>query len=177
MDLLLGLDVGTTAVKAAVYDTRLCVVAAAQASYQRGLASPREGWVEHDTADLWRGVVEAVRSVVAAAEDQGTVVALSLSTQGGTTIALDRGGKSLRPAISWMDTRADGQVGEGWTAERVYRTTGWWSDNGLSLRHVRWLREHEPELYAATERFVFVNDFVLGRMTGAYLMDPGRPRS
>ncbi len=173
MDLLLGLDIGTTAVKAAVYDTRLCVVASAQANYQRGLASPREGWAEHDSADLWRGVVEAVRSAVAAAAGQGKVLALSLSTQGGTTIALDRTGQSLRPAISWMDTRAAGSMlSEGWTADRVYRTTGWWSDNGLSLRHMRWLHEHEPELFSATERFVFVNDFVLGRMTGAYLMDP-----
>src|SRR5512140_2698850 len=98
MDLLLGLDIGTTAVKAAVYDSRLRLLASAQASYQRGRGSPREGWVEHDSDDLWQGVVAAVRSVAAAAAGQGTIAALSLSTQGGTTIALDGAGKSLRPA-------------------------------------------------------------------------------
>jgi xylulokinase len=173
MDLLLGLDIGTTAVKAAVYDPRLHLLASAQVGYQKGLASPREGWVEHNCADLWQGVVAAVRSVAAAAAGQGTVTALSLSTQGGTTIALDGAGKTLRPAISWMDTRATGQsLRAGWSADRVYRTTGWWSDSGLSLRHIRWLNEHEPELFAHTHRFVFVNDFVLERMTGAAAMDP-----
>lgn len=176
MELLLGLDVGTTATKAYVYDLEGRVVAAASASYGSGLSTPQEGWVEQDPEELWRAVVQATRAVAAASAGQGRIVALALSAQGGTTIAANAKGRALRPAISWMDTRAalaEGpELGHQWGGEFFYRTTGWWSEAALPLQHICWLRRHEPHVFAAAARFLFVNDYVLARMTGKHCMDP-----
>ncbi len=173
MELLLGLDIGTTAVKAGVFDARMQPVASSQVAYRRGLVFPRQGWVEHDAADLWQGVIEAVRAVASAAAGKGEIVSLSLSTQGGTTIVLDREGQALRPAISWMDTRAVGaELGPALSADAVYRLTGWWSPSGLPLQHIAWLAANEPSLHAQAARFAFVSDYIIGRMTGEYATDP-----
>jgi xylulokinase len=176
MDLLLGLDVGTTATKACVYDLEGRVVAAASANYESGLRTPQEGWIEQDPEELWRAVVQATRAAAAASAGQGRIVALALSAQGGTTITADADGQALRPAISWMDTRAalaEGpELGRLWGGEFFYRTTGWWSEAALPLQHICWLRRHEPHIFAAAARFLFVNDYVLARMTGEYCMDP-----
>ncbi len=177
MDLLLGLDVGTTATKALLCDLQGRVVAEASAGYPSGLQYPHPGWVEQDPAELWQAVTQAVRAVVAQAPAGGQVAALSLSSQGGTTIPVDVDGRPLRPAISWLDTRASA-AGEGAALgrrlgeERVYRSTGWWLPAGLPLHHLDWLRRHEPQTFAAAHRFLFVNDYVLLRLTGEAVMDP-----
>jgi len=171
MDLLIGLDVGTTAVKAAVYDERLQLIATANVPYVQGLAAPHEGWAEHDVDDLWRGVVAALRAAAATAAGKGRIVGLSLSTQGGTTIALDAQGRPLAPAMSWMDTRAANPSGIA-SPDAVYRATGWWSTTGLPLQHIAWLSRNRPDVFAQSSRVVFVADFVIGRMTGVYVADP-----
>lgn len=171
MDLLLGLDVGTTAVKAALFDEHLNRISSANTPYVHGLTAAHEGWAEHDVEDLWRGVVAAVRAATASAAGRGRIAALSLSTQGGTTIALDEQGQPLAPAISWMDTRATNPAGMALPGA-VYRTTGWWSATGLPLQHIAWLRRNRPDVLAATARVVFVADYVIGRMTGVYTADP-----
>ncbi len=176
MDVLLGLDIGTTATKAGVYDLNGHTVVAAGANYEGGLSSPREGWMEQEPEDLWRAVVQATRSAAAAASDKGRIVALAISSQGGTTIPADATSHPLRPAISWLDTRAMTAGGLEldleWGRDFFYHTTGWWSEAGLPLQHICWLRRHEPHTFAAASRFLFVNDFVMARMTGEYRMDP-----
>ena len=77
-DLLLGLDVGTTATKALLFDTEGNVVASAIHSYD--LVTPHEGWVEQDPEDLWRGVVETSRSVLAQIAPCDRIVALAQSS-------------------------------------------------------------------------------------------------
>jgi len=172
-ELLLGLDVGTTATKALLFDREGGVVASA--SYAYGLMTPHEGWVEQDAEELWRGVVETSRAVVAQAGDGGRVVALGLSSQAGTTIPVDADGVPVYNAFSWMDKRAEVQarhVRETWGAEWVYRTTGWHLHSGLPLQHIAWLRQDRADDFAAVCYFLFVNDFVVHRLTGRLCMNP-----
>jgi xylulokinase len=173
MDLLLGLDVGTTATKALLFSLDGDVVASASHAY--GLLTPHEGWVEQDPEDLWGGVVATCRALVAGLAPGDRIVALSQSSQAGTTIAVDALGRPTYNAISWMDGRATAQaersrqeLGE----EFLYRVSGWPLFNGLPLQHVRWLRDERPDVVAATRRYVFVNDYVTWRLTGEYCMNP-----
>jgi sugar (pentulose or hexulose) kinase len=72
---------------------------------------------------------------------------------------LDAAGAPLRPAISWMDTRARrDDARQQLDATHAYRATGWWSESGLSLRHLAWLGRHEPAVLAQAQRIAFVND-------------------
>ena len=172
-DLLLGLDVGTTATKALLFDSRGHEVASA--SYAYGLITPQDGWVEQDAEELWRGVVSTCHSVGQQAGSNTRIAALGLSSQAGTTIPVGANGQPTHHAFSWMDHRAGEQaqrVREQFGDEFIHRTTGWRLGNGLPLLLIAWFRENCPEAFAATQRFLFVNDFVVQRLTGRLCMNP-----
>ena len=173
MDLLIGLDVGTTATKALLFDLTGRVLASATRGY--GLIVPRPGWVEQDPEEIWRAVVETLRALGQECHARHRVVALSLSSQGGTTIPVAADGRPLYNAISWMDERACEQteyVREKWGAEFIRATTGWPLMNGLPLQHIGWLRQNRPAEFALARYFLFVNDFIIQRLTGRLCMNP-----
>jgi xylulokinase len=173
VDLLLGLDVGTTATKALLFDLKGNVVASA--SYKYDLLTPHKGWVEQDAEELWCGVAVTSRAVLRQVGDGHRVVALGLSSQAGTTIPVGADGQPTYNAFSWMDHRADEQaqrVREEWGADFIYRTTGWRLGSGLPLQHIAWFRENRPDDFAATRHFLFVNDFIVYRLTGRLCMNP-----
>lgn len=178
MDLLLGLDVGTTATKALVFDLQGNELALA--SYNYGLVTPRDEWVEQDAEDLWRGVVMTCRAVAKQISERpggerDRIVALGLSSQAGTTIPLGADGQPTHLAFSWMDHRGREQAQQTrakWGDTWVHRTSGWRLSGGLPLQHIAWFRENCREAFAATERITFVNDFVVQRLTGRLCMNP-----
>ncbi|MCP4165955.1 MAG: hypothetical protein GY759_08700 [Chloroflexi bacterium] len=172
-DLLLGLDVGTTATKAMLFDTQGDVIASADCSYP--LHTPENGWVEQDPDDLWQGVVTTLRSVLEKIGAGDRVIALSLSSQAGTTIPVDAGNQPIYPAISWMDNRASAQaaqVRERWGAETIHHRTGWHLVDGLPLQHITWLRENRPDIFRSARRYLFVNDFIAHKLSGRLCMNP-----
>ena len=173
MDLLLGLDVGTTATKELLFDLAGNVVASASCSY--GLIVPRPGWVEQDPAELWRGVVETSQAVLSQIGSEDRIVALSQSSKAGTTIPADAKGQPVCNAISWMDERAGEQaqrVQQRWGSNFIKTTTGWMLWEGLPLQHIAWLRENRPDIFSAARHFFFVNDFITYRLTGRLCMNP-----
>jgi len=172
-DLLIGLDVGTTATKALLFDLNGNVVASASRGY--GLRTPRPGWVEQDPEEIWRAVVETLRSLSLKRGPHDRVLALGQSSQGGTTIPVDAGGRLVHHAFSWLDQRADEEakhVRATWGDEPIRVLTGWPLISGLPLEHIAWFRRHCPAQFAAAERFLFVNDFIGCRLTGQLCMDP-----
>lgn len=172
-DLLIGLDVGTTATKALLLDSAGRVLASAGRGY--GLHTPQPGWVEQDPEAIWCAVVDVLRSLGQAARPQDRVVALCQSSQGGTTIPVDGGRRPLHPAFSWMDQRGAAEaaaVEARWGAEFIRTTTGWALSAGLPLQHIAWFRRHCPAEFAATQHFLFVNDYIGCRLTGQLRMNP-----
>ena len=173
MDLLLGFDVGTTATKALLMNIEGEVIASA--SYSYGLITPREDWVEQDPEELWRGVVAVCREVMKHVKPQDRVLALSISAQGGTTIPVDAHFQPVGNAISWMDHRAheqSQQIRENMGEDRLYQVTGWQLGDGLPLLHIYWMRQTDPETFASIRCFLFVNDFIIHKLTGELCMDP-----
>ena len=172
-ELLLGLDVGTTATKAVLFDLEGVMVATSTEAYD--LITPRRDWVEQDPEALWQAVVTAVRSVIAQTGPTDRVVALGQASQGGTTIPVDDEGRPTYHAISWMDGRATAEaagIASALGSDYVRRTTGWPLGPALPLKHIAWLRAHEPGIFRKTARFLFVNDFITERLTGERMMNP-----
>ncbi len=172
-DLLIGLDVGTTATKALLFDLQGRVLASASRGY--GLITPRPGWVEQDAEEIWQAVVETLAALSQAHGPQDRVVALGQSSQGGTTIPVGHDARPLHHAFSWMDQRADQEAREveaRWGWEFIRTTTGWSLIAGLPLQHIAWFRRHCPAEFAAASHFLFVNDFVGYRLTGQLCMNP-----
>src|ERR1017187_6683325 len=172
--LLLGIDVGTSAVKAALMDRRGSLHAVGQAEYP--LHHIRPAWVEQDPDDWWRGTCQAIREALAKVPHGAErVLGLAVSCQAPALLALDRSGRPLRPAMIWMDRRAEAetlQLAEQMGGDRIYRVTGNRPDALYVAARLLWLRNHEPETLRRTWQFVQVNGYINYRLTGRLTLDP-----
>ena len=173
MDLLIGLDVGTTGTKAIAFDLEGHVVASATRQY--GLLTPESGWVEQNPLELWDAVATTLRAVAGQIDPGDRVIALTQSSQGGTTIPVDANFQPTYNAISWMDGRGEVEqayIGATFGAERLYRVTGWKLMPALPLVHLLWLRKNRPEAFERTRWVTFVNDYIGWHLTGTLGMNP-----
>jgi xylulokinase len=172
--LLLGIDAGTSAVKAVLVDPRGSLCAVGQAEYP--LHHLRPAWVEQDPDDWWRGTCQAVNEALAKVPNgAGRVLGLAVSCQAPTLLALDRSGRPLRPAMIWMDRRAEAEIvrlAEQMGADQIYRVTGNRPDAFYVAARLLWLRNHEPEVLKRTWQFVQVNGYINYRLTGQLTLDP-----
>jgi len=171
MALLLGVDVGTTRVKALVVNPDGEVLA--EGDRRIGLSHPQSDWAEQDSEEWWRALVE-VSGEVSARSSGDRISAMALSTQGGAQTPVDKRGNPLRPARAWMDQRArreaeelNDEVGKRVWFERTGKTMG--PTNTAS--YPRWLEKHEPEVFVKTARFAETQDFLVHRLTGEWRID------
>jgi xylulokinase len=171
--MVLGCDVGSQGTNVALYEANGDVVASADEPYD--VSFPAPGWAEQDPA-LWLAALErAVRRVLAALDgDASRIKGISLASQLDGVVAVDRGGRPLRPALIWMDRRAEPQALA--LAERVdrrdfYRLSGANLDSSHGVFKMLWLRDREPELFRATATFHLPGSFVLEHLTGERAVD------
>lgn len=170
-DLLLGVDVGTSAVKAALVSAEGGVLAASER--RCALSHPAPGRAEQRAEDWWLALQAAVRDVTENV-DAGRVRALGLSTQGGTLVPVDVEGRALCSAVSWMDSRATSQQSEFERrvgSERMRAITGWAMCGGLNALQILWLKENRPEVFYAADRFLSVPGYLTQRLTGRAAVD------
>jgi xylulokinase len=170
---VVGIDVGSQSVKALVSDESGAVLATASAPC--AMTHPRDGWAEQDPAD-WEGAIAA--SVRAACEQAGVpggaVRTLGLACQVDGLVALDAGLRPLRPAIIWLDRRAGRQtaaLAEAAGAELLVARTGLQPDSSHSGPKAMWLRDEEPEHYAAARWLAPVGGHLDGWLTGEVVQD------
>lgn len=172
-DLLLGIDVGTTAVKAAIVDTRGNLLAACQAEYP--IFHVRSTWVEQNPEDWWQATCQVVRqSLSGVSHAPERILSLAVSSQGPTLLPLDRSGKPLGRAMIWMDRRAAAEAQ--WLsdiigADEIYQVTGNRPDPYFIASRLLWMKNHEPEQLARACLFVQVNGYINHRLTGCWTLD------
>jgi xylulokinase len=161
---LVGLDVGTSAVKGVAIDDEGLVLATASADYP--LSRPRPGWSEQEPERWWR----AAEDVLSRLPD-GPV---GLSGQMHGLVVLDTEQRVLRPAILWNDQRTAAECAEieervGFT--RLVELTGNRALTGFTAPKLLWLRRHEPELYGRIRHVLLPKDYVRLRLTGELAVD------
>ena len=156
----LGIDVGTTAVKALVVDEAGAVVAEAESPLD--VLVPRPVWAEQDPRDWWAGTVNAVRAACAQAGIRG-VEAIGLSGQMHSSVLLDKADRVLRPAILWNDVRTTiqcqaivDQVGKA----GLRRMVGNPALEGFTAPKLLWMRDEEPSLFDQARTLLLPKDFV-----------------
>lgn len=168
--LLIGLDLGTSAIKGVLMDAQGTVLAEAGADTR--FLHPQPGWVEVVPDAHYDNVCQVLRALAAAAP--GEVTALAMAAASGNTLLTDGAGVPLTHIISWMDARArqaPPPALAGLTADAVAQIAGWPCIDCLPLAHLAWLRENQPRLYAAAAHCGMDTDWLLHRLTGRWIMD------
>jgi sugar (pentulose or hexulose) kinase len=169
--LYLGIDAGTTGAKAMVVDAAGTPHGHGQAGYR--LDCPRPGQFVQDAADWQDAVTIAVRAACATA-DPARVVALAVSAQGGTLVAVNACHRPLGPARSWLDRRATRSAA---TFDRAfgpadfYRRTGWPIAPNNTAAQLLDLASTEPGQFAAASCFCDTAAFLNGWLTGRATID------
>ncbi len=169
-----GLDIGTTSVKAvALADTGELVASAS--SRPLSLSAPTAGWALQSTAELHDALVECLASLVVALPDTVECTTLCAAVQSGSLMVVDETGQPGATMTTWMDTRTVDIV-ERWhadgTAARIRARSGWSAQPGLGLAQIVWLRENDPDRWNPPNRFGSADDFVVSRLTGRWATNP-----
>ena len=172
-ELVLGCDVGSQGTNVALYTAGGEYIGSADEPYDVSFPSP--GWAEQDPA-LWLEALErAVKRVVGALEgDASAIKGMSFGSQLDGVVAVDEAGRPLRPALIWMDRRAEAQAHA--LAERIeprkfYGLSGANLDSSHGLFKILWIRDEEPELFSQVAGFHLPGSFVLGQVAGERAVD------
>lgn len=175
MRLLLGLDIGTTAMKIALFDRTGVLLAVSTQEYD--LLTPAPNYVEERPQVYWDAFCAGLRDIksrYSIAED--AQISLAMSAQGETIFFLDKDGRPLRNAIVWMDNRAVREaemLEETFGNAKCYQKTGQVSFEACwPASKILWVREHEPEVFQNTDKFLLIEDYFIYRLTGKYATEP-----
>ena len=166
MTQLVGLDVGTTGVKALALSPEGEVLARAEERYD--LSTPHPGWAEQDPEDWWRAAERALAAL------GGEPTAIGLSGQMHGLVVLDDRDRVLRPAILWNDQRTEAEcveIEERIGLTRLIQLTGNRALTGFTAPKLLWLRRHEPTTYARIAHVLLPKDYVRLRLTGEHAID------
>ena len=163
---LVGLDVGTSGVKAIAISREGEVVARAEHGY--ALSTPRPGWSEQEPDDWWRATEAALADL--RVEPAG----IGLSGQMHGLVVLGADDRPLRPAILWNDQRTAAECAEierRVGLARLLELTGNRALPGFTAPKLLWLRANEPETYARIRHVLLPKDYVRFRLTGERAID------
>ncbi len=166
MSTLVGLDVGTTGVKAIALSPGGEVLARVERGYE--LSTPHPGWAEQDPDDWVRAAEDALAALDV--EPGG----LGLTGQMHGLVALGADERPLRPAILWNDQRTGAEcaeIEERLGLDRLVSLTGNRALPGFTAPKLLWLRRNEPEVYARIRHVLLPKDYVRLRLTGEHATD------
>lgn len=174
--LLMGIDIGTSACKVAVFDNDGKVLAQAGKAYQ--VYHLGQGWVEQDPLEWWQKVCEAIQAVLSALKAQGITAsqigAIGVDGQSWSAIPVDQDGKVLHNTPNWMDNRAHaiterikGEIGN----DQIVAISGNSFEPTYSTPKILWFKEHRPEIFRQTAKFLQSNSYIIYRLTGQITQD------
>ena len=164
---VLGVDIGTTAIKAAMFDSTAAELDSNTAEYV--LQTPQPGHVELDVRTYVTTFKRAVMGMDLRPTNQ-PLVALGLSSQGETLLCLDENFEPIGPAIVWMDTRATAEADEleaHFGRTTIHARTGQVSMDAIwPAAKILWLKHHRRDIFDRTHKFVLLKDYLVQLLTG-----------
>jgi len=168
--LLLGLDVGTQSLRAALVDAHGRTVSFGVAPIETTYARPT--WAEQQALRWWAAAAEAVRLALAQGDiDPGQVAGIGLDCTACTVVACEADGRPLRPALLWMDQRAFREAALiSDTGDPILRYVSGRVSPEWMLPKALWLKRNEPEVYERATRLVECTDWMMFRLTGDWTL-------
>lgn len=174
MGALLGIDKGTSVIKAVLFSLEGKELACAQRRVE--VLHPKAGWHEEDADTTWQLCAEAIREALEKAGLTGAdVEAVGLAGHMGGVWLVDGDGRPVRNAICWPDARAQSDLvameGEGLT-KRTFAISGNGLMPGITTMLLGWLANHEPDTVKRTAKVLCAKDFIRYRLTGSLATEP-----
>lgn len=169
--LLLGIDIGTSACKVAVFEENGSVVA--QTSKPYPLYYPNPGWVEQNPEEWWQAIVDATKEVLTCVSPED-VVGIGIDGQSWSAIPVDREGNCLHNTPIWMDVRAREiceRVMDEVGFDEIFRVSGNGFEAAYTTPKMIWFKEELPEIYENTYKFLQSNSYVAMKLTGVMSQD------
>lgn len=168
----IGIDIGTTSIKAAVFTADGTRLALRTVDYTLD-TDPQTGYIEFEATKY----VEMCKDVIKDLSDEcGKIDALSIDTQGETLIFTDENGTPVYPAIVWLDNRASEEAEEIKTAfgnKRVYEVTGQPEITaGWPASKVLWMKKNEPAVFQKIKKIFMLEDYILYALSGNFVTEP-----
>ena len=173
---ILAIDNGTQSVRAILFDLRGNIVAKAQVHLE-AYFSTHPGWAEHDPEDYWQAVCKACQQLwTEPGADKAGVQGVAVTTQRGTVINLDKDGKPLRPAITWLDQRRADAVAPmpwWWRAAFALARAGATIDYFRGEAEINWIKANQPGIWARTDKFLLLSGYLNYRLCGRFVDSAG----
>ncbi|MFD2670314.1 gluconokinase [Marinicrinis sediminis] len=170
---VLAVDIGTTSTKALIVSREGEVHATHSVKYP--LHVPRPGYAEQDPAQIAEAALEAIRNVMRTADVQEEqILCVSFSSAMHSLIAMDASGNPLTSCITWADQRAVHQVNElkaNGLGLEIYRRTGTPVHPMSPLYKIKWMREHDDEVFRQTRKFIGIKEYVCYQWFDQYVID------
>ncbi len=165
--LLMGLDIGSTNIKAVLYEpngTAVSVACVAQETHY-----PQAAWAHYDPRRLWELCCEVMRSAVAAVPDPTRIVSIAVSSFGEAGALIDAKGEPATDIIAWFDRRS-GEQSQRFAAQidpdDLFAVCGSVVQQIMTAPKLMWHREHEPDAWARSVTFLNTADYIAYRLSG-----------
>lgn len=170
---LLGIDIGTSACKIAIFDKAGNVIAAESGDYH--VYYPQPGWVEQNPEEWWAAVCGALKVTLKKGKIKAEEIAgIGIDGQSWAAIAVDKDGNVLTNTPIWMDTRAqdiceelNAKIGE----ENIFALAGNSLQPSYTTAKILWYQRNLPEVYAKTEKILQSNSYIAYKLTGVMTQD------
>ncbi|WP_080238763.1 gluconokinase [Spirosoma rigui] len=177
MTCFVGVDVGTTNVKALALPPDDLSQIIAHASAPVTTLNPEPGYAEQDPAEIWSAFVQVMAEVSREVAEAGhTITHVAFSTAMHSLLPMDASGAPLGNVILWSDNRAEAQATALRTSQAdlgkaIHAETGTPIHPMIPLCKLAWLREHDPRMLRRAARFGSVKEFLWTRLTGEFAVD------
>jgi len=175
MKVLLGIDLGSTSLKAVAFDLQGNIQASSSRPTIEAHPNPEHPeWSVWEPENIWGGIADAIRDVVDALGDPSRVAGLAVTGMGMDGLPIGLHGEWLYPFISWHDTRTYPQ--HAWWMEKIgplkiYQTGGHAALLINTINRIMWMKENEPEILKRTDKWLLIEDFVNFMLCGVKASD------
>ncbi len=170
MSYLLGIDIGTSGTKSALFNESGKLIASQTAEYP--LYQPKNGWAEQDPEDWWKAVQSTISAMIKnGGIDPADIAGVGLSGQMHGLVMLDAENRVLRPSIIWCDQRTEAECAELENKigrEKLIAITANPALTGFTASKILWVKNHEPETYEKCRHILLPKDYIRFMLTGEY---------
>ena len=167
----IGIDVGTSSVKALLIDEAGKIIKSSVPEYS--FQTPKPLWAESDPIDWWKATLKAIQDLLIDV-DSIEIAGIGLTGQMHGMVAINKEGNVLRPCIMWNDQRSHlecTEISDRVGQQRILNVTGNPVLPGFTAPKILWTQKNEPDLFSSIDKVLLPKDFIRYKLTGSFFSD------